>query len=130
MPERTSTTGNSAGSAIQVEGLSIWANSALAALIWGLFGALIAMVSRSAAISIAAGVAYFLIGEQLILHSLWPSTADWLPAGVLDRLRATGRNEGVRDFGPYRTGPQSMSVVLCDLRSLNGLTWPCGHSCC
>lgn len=72
------------------EGLSIWANSVIATLIWGLFGALIAMVSRSAAISIAAGVAYFLIGEQLILHSLWPSTADWLPAGVLDTLAGGG----------------------------------------
>ena len=72
------------------EGLGIWFNSVIATTVWGLFGALIAMVSRSAAISIAAGVAYFLIGEQLILHSLWPSTADWLPAGVLDTLAAGG----------------------------------------
>ena len=72
------------------EGAAIWANSALATIVWGLFGGLIAMVSRSAAISIAAGVAYFLIGEQLILHSLWPSTADWLPAGVLNTLAQGG----------------------------------------
>lgn len=72
------------------KGLGILANSVMATVIWGLFGALIAMVSRSAAISIAAGVAYFLIGEQLILHSLWPSTADWLPAGVLDTLASGG----------------------------------------
>lgn len=72
------------------EGLAILANSVIATAVWGLFGALIAMASRSAAISIAAGVAYFLIGEQLILHSLWPSTADWLPAGVLDTLAAGG----------------------------------------
>lgn len=73
-----------------VEGAAIVANAALATVVWGLFGALIAIVSRSAAISIAAGVAYFLIGEQLILHSLWPSTADWLPAGVLDALAKGG----------------------------------------
>lgn len=73
-----------------VEGAAIVANATLATLVWGLFGGLIAMVSRSAAISIAAGVAYFLIGEQLILHSLWPSTADWLPAGVLDALASGG----------------------------------------
>ncbi len=72
------------------EGLRIWANSLIATAVWGLFGALIAMISRSAALSISAGVAYFLIGEQLILHSLWPSTADWLPAGVLDTLAAGG----------------------------------------
>ncbi len=73
-----------------VEGAAIIANAALATTVWGLFGGLIAMVSRSAAISIAGGVAYFLIGEQLILHSLWPSTADWLPAGVLDALAGGG----------------------------------------
>ncbi len=73
-----------------IEGAAIIANLALATIVWGLFGALIAIVSRSAAISIAAGVAYFLIGEQLILHSLWPSTADWLPAGVLDALAEGG----------------------------------------
>ncbi len=72
------------------EGLSIWANSVIATIVWGLFGALIAMISRSAALSISAGVAYFLIGEQFILHSLWPSTADWLPAGVLDTLAVGG----------------------------------------
>ena len=73
-----------------VEGVAIIVNAALATTVWGLFGGLIAIVSRSAAISIAGGVAYFLIGEQLILHSLWPSTADWLPAGVLDALAAGG----------------------------------------
>ncbi len=72
------------------EGLAIIVNAALATTVWGLFGGLIALVSRSAAVSIAAGVAYFLIGEQLILHSLWPSTADWLPAGVLDALAQGG----------------------------------------
>jgi len=72
------------------EGAAIWATTALATIIWGLFGAMIAMLSKSAAISIAAGVAYFLIAEQLILHSLWPSTADWLPAGVLDALSQGG----------------------------------------
>ena len=72
------------------DGAAIIANAALATVVWGLFGGLLAMLTRSAAISIAAGVAYFLIGEQLILHSLWPSTADWLPAGVLDTLAQGG----------------------------------------
>ena len=72
------------------DGAAIIADTALATIVWGLFGGLLAMITRSAAISIAAGVAYFLIGEQLILHSLWPSTADWLPAGVLDSLAQGG----------------------------------------
>ncbi len=72
------------------EGVAIWANLVAATTVWGLFGALLAMVSRSAAISIAAGVAYFLIGEHLILQSLWPSTADWLPAGSFAALAEGG----------------------------------------
>jgi ABC-2 type transport system permease protein len=72
------------------DGAIIVADTALATIVWGLFGGLLAILSRSAAISIASGVAYFLIGEQLILHSLWPSTADWLPAGVLDTLAQGG----------------------------------------
>ncbi len=72
------------------QGLAIWTNVALATIGWGLFGALLAMISRSAAISIAGGVGYFLIGEHLILQSLWPSTADWLPAGVFTSLAQGG----------------------------------------
>ncbi len=72
------------------EGVAIWANLIAATTAWGLFGALLAMASRSAAISIAAGVAYFLIGEHLILQSLWPSTADWLPAGSFAALADGG----------------------------------------
>lgn len=72
------------------EGIATWANMAGATIIWGLFGALLAMASRSAALSIAAGVGYFLIGEHLIFQSLWPSTADWLPAGLLNALAQGG----------------------------------------
>ncbi len=72
------------------EGAATWANLAAATIVWGLFGALVAMVSRSAAISIAAGIGYFLIGEHLILQSLWPSTAEWLPAGLLNALAEGG----------------------------------------
>jgi len=71
-------------------GIAIWASVSTAVIGWGIFGALLAMVSRSSAISIAAGVAYFLIGEHLILQSLWPSIADWLPAGLLSALAEGG----------------------------------------
>ena len=79
-----------AGKAVTFEDDTLEVKAAIATVIWGLFGALLAMVSRSAAISIAAGVGYFLIGEQLILQSLWPSTADWLPAGTLNTLASGG----------------------------------------
>ncbi len=71
-------------------GLSIWVNVTIATLGWGLFGGLLAMLSRSASLAIAGGVGYFLIGEHLILQSLWPSTADWLPAGVFTALAQGG----------------------------------------
>ena len=92
------------------EGATIWASTVLATIVWGLFGAMIAMWSKSAAISIAAGVAYFLIGEQLILHSLWPSTADWLPAGVLDAL-AQGGTETLSFAGALTLGAVYAAIV-------------------
>jgi ABC-type transport system involved in multi-copper enzyme maturation permease subunit len=92
------------------EGATIWASTVLATIVWGLFGAMIAMWSKSAAISIAAGVAYFLIGEQLILHSLWPSTADWLPAGVLDAL-AQGGTETLSFTGALTLGAVYAAIV-------------------
>jgi ABC-2 type transport system permease protein len=72
------------------EGITIWASVSIAVIGWGMFGALLAMISRSAAISIAAGVAYFLIAEHLILRSLWPAAADWLPSGLLSALAEGG----------------------------------------
>jgi len=73
-----------------VNGLGVMVNVSVALLIWGLFGALFAIISRSAAIAIASGIGYLLIGEQLILHSLWPSTASWLPAGVIAAVAEGG----------------------------------------
>lgn len=72
------------------EATSIWARTIIATIAWGLFGAMLAMYSRSASLAIAAGVAYFLIGEHLILQSLWPSVADWLPAGAFAALASGG----------------------------------------
>lgn len=72
------------------QGLSIWFNVTVATIGWGLTGALLAMISRSAAISIASGVAYFLIGEHLFFQAMWPSTADWLPAGAFAALAQGG----------------------------------------
>ncbi|MEQ1703467.1 MAG: hypothetical protein ABMA25_25450, partial [Ilumatobacteraceae bacterium] len=55
------------------------------------------MITKSSAIAIAAGVGYFLLGEQLLLNSLWPSTEEWLPASAMSAL-AEGGNAAI-SFG-------------------------------
>lgn len=83
------TTGEAIGA-----GLSIYVNVTLAAFVYGLFGALLGMLTKSSAISVAAGVAYFLLGETLLLQPLWDQAEKWLPAGVLSAL-ASGGTEAV-----------------------------------
>jgi hypothetical protein len=69
--------------------LSTYANLTIGTLVWGLFGAAIAVVARSASIAITAGVAYFLVGENL-LRLVWDDAGDWLPAGLLDTFTSGG----------------------------------------
>ena len=69
--------------------LSTYANLTIGALVWGLFGAAIAVVARSASTAITAGVAYFLVGENL-LSLVWDNAGDWLPAGLLDTFVSGG----------------------------------------
>lgn len=69
--------------------LSTYANLTIGALVWGLFGAAIAVVARSASTAITAGVAYFLVGENL-LSLVWDNAGDWLPAGLLDTFISGG----------------------------------------
>ena len=64
-------------------------NTAFAAVLYGLVGAVLAMVTRSAAISITVGVAYLLIVENL-LGLVWDSAGEWLPAGVLSAIAGGG----------------------------------------
>ena len=55
---------------------------------------MLGMITKSSAIAIAAGVGYFLLGEQLLLNSLWPSTEEWLPASAMAAL-ADGGNAAI-----------------------------------
>ncbi len=75
-----------------VAGLGTVVNVAAAAIVYGLFGALLGLGTRSSAIAIAAGIAYFLLGETLVFQALWDNAGDWLPAGVLSAF-ATGGTE-------------------------------------
>lgn len=69
--------------------LSTYANLTIGALLWGLFGAAIAVVARNASTAITAGVAYFLVGENL-LSLVWDNAGDWLPSGLLDTFVSGG----------------------------------------
>jgi ABC-type transport system involved in multi-copper enzyme maturation permease subunit len=63
--------------------------TAIATVLWGLVGAVLAMATRSAAIAITAGVAYLLIIENL-LGLIWDSAGEWLPAGVIAAFASGG----------------------------------------
>ncbi len=66
--------------------------TATATVLWGLVGAVLAMITRSAAISITAGIAYLLIIENL-LGLIWDSAGEWLPAGVIAALASGGTDQ-------------------------------------
>ena len=61
----------------------------IATVLWGLVGGVLAMITRSAAISITAGIAYLLIIENL-LGLVWDRAGEWLPAGVIAALASGG----------------------------------------
>jgi hypothetical protein len=63
--------------------------TAIAAVLYGLVGAVLAMLTRSAAVSITAGVAYLLVVENL-LDLIWDSAGEWLPAGVISAFASGG----------------------------------------
>jgi ABC-type transport system involved in multi-copper enzyme maturation permease subunit len=62
---------------------------AIATILYGLLGAALGMVTRSAAISITIGAGYLLIAERLI-SLIWDTSGEWLPAGILAAFAAGG----------------------------------------
>ncbi len=62
---------------------------ATASIVWGVFGATLAIITRSAAVSITAGIGYLLIGENL-LGIAWDQIGKWSPAAMLDAFTAGG----------------------------------------
>jgi len=62
---------------------------AVATILYGLLGAALGMVTRSAAISITIGAGYLLIAERLI-SLIWDTSGEWLPAGILAAFAAGG----------------------------------------
>ena len=66
-----------------------FANISLATIIWGLIGGALAITTRSAAISISAGVGFLLIFE-LLIGQFAESVGTKLPATVLGSLASVG----------------------------------------
>lgn len=65
-------------------------------LVWGVIGLVVAVLTRSAAVAVSAGVAYVLVVETLV-GTVAEDAADWLPGATL-RALATG-GDAVIDHG-------------------------------
>lgn len=72
--------------------LSTAGNLLLATLAWGAFGAVLAIVFRSAAAAISVGLGYLLVGETL-LTTVWSGANQWLPRALLVSLAQGGTVE-------------------------------------
>jgi ABC-2 type transport system permease protein len=72
--------------------LATLGNLVLAALAWGVIGAVLAIVLRSAAAAISVGLGYLLVGETL-LTSVWSGGNQWLPRVLLVVLGLGGTPE-------------------------------------
>lgn len=105
------------------EGLATYLDVLLSCIAWGVFGAMLAMLTKSPAIAIATGVGYFLLAEQLLLNPLRPTTEEWLPASAMSAL-AEGGNASI-GFGTalgltaaYAVGAYLLTAVTfvrCDI---------------
>ncbi len=69
--------------------LSTYINLTGVALIYGLLGAMLAVITRSSAIAISFGAAYFMIVEPLV-GSFWDTLGDWGPATMLSAFADGG----------------------------------------
>lgn len=65
--------------------LSGYFNFLVAALVWGLIGAMLAELTRSSALAIGIGIGYLLVFENLI-GIVAPGASPYLPAGSLNAL--------------------------------------------
>ncbi|GIH95756.1 hypothetical protein ACFFMN_01800 [Planobispora siamensis] len=88
-----------------------WFNLFVTLFVWGVIGLVLALVTRSAAISISVGVGYVLVVEAVITAAL-DTIADWTPGATLSAL-AHGGTSSI----PYGT-----ALALGALYTLLGLS--------
>lgn len=68
---------------------SAYVNVTGSALVTALIGGALALLTRSAAIAISIGAAYFILGEALV-SAFWKPLAEWGPAAVTNALVTSG----------------------------------------
>jgi ABC-type transport system involved in multi-copper enzyme maturation permease subunit len=94
-----------------IEALVTFVNTAISAVVWGLIGATLAMITRSAAASIAIGVGFFMIFET-ILGQFAETISPYFPGSVL----------GSFAFGGTLDLSYSTAVILVTLYALACVT--------
>lgn len=87
-----------------------WFNLFCALLVWGVIGLALALVTRSAAVSVSVGIGYVLVVEAVITAAV-DTIADWTPGATLSALAHGGTS----------TVPYATALVLGALYSLVGL---------
>jgi ABC-2 type transport system permease protein len=68
---------------------SSYANFTIAAIVWGLIGLALAVLTRSSALAIGIGIGYLLVVENLI-GIIAPGATPYLPGGTLNALVSGG----------------------------------------
>ncbi|MFF4648383.1 hypothetical protein [Streptomyces sp. NPDC001380] len=69
-----------------------WFNLFATLLVWGVIGLALALVTRSAAVSISVGVGYVLVVEAVVTAAL-DAIADWTPGATLGALARGGTGD-------------------------------------
>ena len=72
--------------------VSSYFNFAVAALVWGLIGLMLAVLTRSSALAIGIGIGYLLVVESLI-GIIAPDSTAYLPGGTLNALVDGGTSQ-------------------------------------
>ena len=72
--------------------LSSYFNFAVAGLVWGLIGLMIAVLTRSSALAIGVGIGWLLVVENLI-GIIAPDSTVYLPGGTLNALVSGGTSQ-------------------------------------
>ena len=72
--------------------VSSYFNFAVAALVWGLIGLMLAVLTRSSALTIGIGIGYLLVVESLI-GIIAPDSTAYLPGGTLNALVDGGTSQ-------------------------------------
>ena len=72
--------------------VSSYFNFAVAGLVWGLIGLMLAVLTRSSALAIGVGIGYLLVVESLI-GIIAPDSTVYLPGGTLNALVSGGTSQ-------------------------------------